>query len=213
MAKKVVKITMRTCTVQMRIKRLSCVRRLVSAVGVYPSRRYSAFTLAESMVVIVLVSLFVAMAVVSFGGALRRNTFKGQAQEFVSAMQMVASAAAESDRRYEVIIDPTEQNYLLRQITTPELSEVLEEEIIVINDFGESCRVSYIEFDDGEYVSDGWAKFRVGQSGWQYGGKIVLLDRDLQPYSVVVNRISRAISLQVGDVELLKPKAEYEVPF
>ncbi|MHC4530810.1 MAG: hypothetical protein ACYSXD_04505, partial [Planctomycetota bacterium] len=89
----------------------------------------------------------------------------------------------------------------------------LEEEIIIINDFGESCRVSYIEFDDGEYVSDGWAKFRVGRSGWQYGGKIVLLDRDLRPYSVVVNRISRVISLQVGDVELLRPKAEYEVPF
>jgi len=225
MAKKVVKVTMRTCTVQMRIKCLSCVRhvghllffrtskRFVSAVGVYTARKYSAFTLAESVVVIVLVSLFVAMAVVSFGSALRRNTFKGQAQGLVSAMQMAASAAAESDRRYEVIIDPTEQSYLLRQITTPELSEVLEEEIIIINDFGESCRVSYIEFDDGEYISDGWAKFRVGRSGWQYGGKIVLLDRDLQPYSVVVNRISRAISLQVGDVELLRPKAEYEVPF
>ncbi|MHC4530201.1 MAG: pilus assembly FimT family protein, partial [Planctomycetota bacterium] len=85
----------------------------MSRAGVCPSRRYSAFTLAESMVVIVLLSLFVAMAVVSFGGALRRNTFKGQAQGLVSAMQMAASAAAESDRRYEVIIDPTEQSYLL----------------------------------------------------------------------------------------------------
>jgi hypothetical protein len=45
-------------------------------------------------------------------------------------MQMAVSAAAESDRRYEVIIDLTEQSYLLRQITSPDLSEVLDEEII-----------------------------------------------------------------------------------
>jgi len=45
-------------------------------------------------------------------------------------MQMAASSAAETGRRYEVIIDPTDQSYLLREITSSDLSEVLEEEIV-----------------------------------------------------------------------------------
>ena len=126
-------------------------------------------------------------------------------------MQMAASTAAESDRRYEVIVDLTEQSYLLRQITTPDLSEVLEEEIIVENDFGDNCQVAYVEFDDGEYTNEGRAKFRAGHSGWQYGGKIVLLDTDEQAYSVVVNRLNRIITLKEGDVGFLVPKDE--MPF
>ena len=128
-------------------------------------------------------------------------------------MQMAASAAAESERRYEVIIDLTEQNYLLREITSPDLSEVLEEEIIVENDFSDSCRLVYVLFDDGDYTNEGRAKFRAGHSGWQYGGRIVLLDEDEQPHSVVVNRLNRIITLKKGEVELLVPKAEEDVPF
>jgi len=153
-------------------------------------------------------------------GLLRKNTFKAQAQELVSTMQMAASAAAESDRRYEVIIDLTEQSYLLRQITSPELPQVLEEEIIVNNNFSDNCWIAYVLFDDvdysleGEsYTNEGRAKFRAGHAGWQYGGKIVLLDRGGRPYSVVVNRINRIITLREGDVELLVPKAKEDVPF
>ena len=171
------------------------------------------FTLTELVVVILIISLFVLLAQMNLFGLLRRSTFRAQAQEFVSTMQMAASAAAQSDRRYEVIIDPVEQSYMLREITSPDLSEVLEEEIIVENDFSDNCQVAYIEFDDGEYISDGWAKFRAGHSGWQYGGKIVLLDKDEQEYSVVVNRINRIVMLKKGDVELLVPKSEDEIPF
>jgi hypothetical protein len=129
-------------------------------------------------------------------------------------MQMAAGAAAESDRRYEFSIDPTEQSYTLRQIDSSNIfSDILEEEIIVKNDLGANCRVVYIGFDDGETISDGWAKFRAGHSGWQYGGKIVLLDEDEQVYSVVVNRLNRIVTLEEGDVELLEPKAENEIPF
>ena len=128
-------------------------------------------------------------------------------------MQMAASAAAESDRRYEVIIDIAEQGYLLRQITTPDLSEVLEEEIIVNDYLSENCRVVYVQFDDGEYTNEGRAKFRAGHSGWAYGGKIILLDENQQPYSVVVNRLNRIITLREGDVELLEPKTQDELPF
>ncbi|GAI06814.1 unnamed protein product, partial [marine sediment metagenome] len=36
---------------------------------------------------------------------------------------------------------------------------------------------------------------------------------DEQPYSVVVNRINRIVTLKEGDVELLMPKRKDEVPF
>ena len=179
----------------------------------YPLKADSAFTLTELIVVVLIVSLFVLLAQVNLFGLLRRSTFRAQVQEFVSTMQMAASAAAESDRRYEVIIDLIEQNYVLREATSAEISEVLEEEIIVKNDFSDNCRAAYVLFDDWEYVNEGRAWFRAGHSGWQYGGIIVLLDEDEQAYSVVVNRLSRIITLEDGEVELLEPKAKYEVPF
>ncbi len=179
-----------------------------------PARwRIHGLTLTELIVVIVIISLFVLLAQVNLFGSLRKNTFRAQVQDLVSTIQMAAVAAAESNRRYELIIDPTQQNYILREITSPDLSQVLEEEIIVENYFSDNCRVVYIEFDDGEAVNNGWAKFRAGHSGWQYGGKIVLVDEKEQPYSVVINRINRIVSLKEGDVKLLEPKAQEEVPF
>ena len=171
------------------------------------------FTFTELVIVIVMVSLFALLAQVHLFGLLRKNTFRAQVQDFVSTMQMAARAAAQSDSRYEVIIDLTEQSYLLRQITSPDLSVVLEEEIITRNGFGENCRVAYVQFDDGDYTNQGLAKFRAGHAGWHYGGKIVLLDEKEQPYSVVVNRINRTIRLEEGDVQLLTPKGKDELLF
>ncbi|MHC4757832.1 MAG: hypothetical protein ACYTE8_04180, partial [Planctomycetota bacterium] len=62
-------------------------------------------------------------------------------------------------------------------------------------------------------TSDGQAKFRAGNSGWQYGGKIVLLDNNEQAYSIVVNRLIRTIELKEGDVDFLTPKREDELFF
>jgi prepilin-type N-terminal cleavage/methylation domain-containing protein len=173
----------------------------------------SGFTLTELIIVIMIITLFVLLAQVNIFGIIRKNTFRAQLQDFVSAMQMASSAAAESERRYEVIINLTEQSYLLREITTPDLSEVLEEEIIIKGDFGDNCWIAYVEFDDGDFTNEGRAKFRAGHAGWQYGGKIVLLNEDEQPYSVVVNRLDRIVRLMEGDVDLLVPRAEDELPF
>jgi Tfp pilus assembly protein FimT len=182
--------------------------------------RIRGFTLTEAIVAVVVISLFVLLVQVSLFGLLRKNTFKAQAQELVSTMQMAVRGAAESDRRYEVIIDLTEQSYLLRQITSPDLSQVLEEEIIVNNDFSDNCWVAYVLFDDVDYsledesyTNEGQAKFRAGHAGWQYGGKIVLFDRNERPYSIVINRLNRIVMLKEGDVEILKPKAKEDVPF
>ena len=179
------------------------------------SKLKTAFTLTELMVVIVIVSLFVLFAQVNLLGLLRKNTFRAQAHEFVSTMQMAASAAAQSDKRYEVIIDLIEQSYTLRQITSPDLMQVLEEEIIVKNDFSDNCRVVYVLFDDLVETDEDHqiAKFRAGHAGWQYGGKIVLLDQNEKPYSVVVNRINRIVTLKQGDVELLMPKEKDDMVF
>ena len=176
----------------------------------------SGFTLTELVVVLVIIALFVSLVVANFSGLLRKGTFKVRANELVSTMQMAVSAAAESDKRYEVIIDIAEQCYTLRQITSPQLpSDVLEEEIIVKNDFNNNCRVVYVLFDDLVSTDEEHQKafFRAGHAGWQAGGKIVLIDDKEQPYSVVVNRLNRIVTLQEGDVELLMPKRQDEVPF
>ncbi len=175
--------------------------------------RVRGFTLTELMVVIVVVSMFVLLAQMHLFGLLRKSTFRAQVQELVSTMQMAANAAAQSDRRYEVIIDIPEQRYMLRQITNPDLSQVLEEEVIVEDSFSPNCRVVYVRFDDGDFTSEDRAKFRAGHSGWAYGGKIVLLDEKEQPYSIVVSRLNRMVTLEQGDVELLWPKTKDEVPF
>jgi len=180
------------------------------------------FTLTESIVVVFIVSLFVMLAQMNFSGVLRKNTFKAQVQDFISTMQMAVSAAAESSRRYEVIIDLTEQSYMLREITSPDIfADVLEEEIIVENYFSENCWVEYVLFDDYDLTSDeglsftneGRAMFRAGHSGWQYGGVIVLLDEDERPYTIVVNRINRTVILQEDEIEPLTMRSQDEIPF
>lgn len=165
----------------------------------------SAFSLTEMLVVIVILSLLLLLAQVNIFTMLRRNEFKSQAQLLVSTMQSAINAASQSDNRYELIIDLTEQSFLLRQITTSDLSEVLEEEIITNENFGDKCKVVSVEFDDGDSTFEGKAKFRAGHAGWAYGGKIVLQDELDHEYSIVVNRMSRIVILKKGDYPLLRP--------
>jgi prepilin-type N-terminal cleavage/methylation domain-containing protein len=178
--------------------------------------RIRGFTLTELIVVVLLVSLFVLLAMMNLSGLLTRSTFRAQAHEFVSALQSAVSTAAESDRRYGVIINIAEQSYTLREITSPELYGIPEEEeIILTNELGDKCRISYVQFDDWTGTDEDIFRvhFVAGHSGWQYGGKVVLLDKDENPYSVVVNRISRIVTLEEGDVGLLEPKTKDEVLF
>ena len=175
----------------------------------------SAFTLTELIIVVVLLGLFIVMAQANLFRLLRRGAFEAQARELVTTMQMAASAAAESDRRYEVIIDLAEQGYILREITNPDLTQVLEEEIIIDNYLNEKCYIDYVLFDDLMETDEDHqtAGFRAGHAGWQYGGKIVLLDEDDQPYTILVNRLNRIVTLKEGDIEILMPKSESEIPF
>ncbi len=186
-----------------------------SRIRTYNNPHRRGLTLTELVVVIVILSLFVLLTVMNFSGLFRKNTFEMQAREFVSTMQMAAVAAAESNRRYEVIIDLTEQSYTLRQINSPDLFEVFEEDIIVTNEFGADCQILYVLFDDLMETDEDHqiAKFRAGHAGWQYGGKVVLLDEQEQPYSVLVSRMNRVVTLKKGDVGFLLPRSKDEVLF
>jgi prepilin-type N-terminal cleavage/methylation domain-containing protein len=170
-------------------------------------------TLIEMVVVVSILGLFVCWVSLNLSGVLRRHVFRATAQEFVSALQTAIAAASESDRRYEVIVDLPEQTYLMREITTPDLSEVLDEEIMVQGTFDATCRAVYVEFDDGQSTQQDRAKFRAGHAGWQYGGKIVLLDEDDRPHTVLVHRLSRKIDLLDGDVELPMPQDQQAMAF
>jgi type II secretory pathway pseudopilin PulG len=165
------------------------------------------------MVVIVIISLLVALAATNLKGVIIRNSFKSRAQGLVSAIEAASTSAAQSDKRYEVIIDVSQQSYLLREITSPDLAEVLEEEIITQEDFGNNCRVAYVLFDDGAFTNEDRAKFRASRTGWQFGGIIVLLDEDEQPWSIVIDRLSNIVRLQPGEAQIVWPRSKDELPF
>ena len=176
--------------------------------------RVKALTLVELLVVMSILSLLVFMVQANLFGMLRRSSFKAQVQDFVSTMQMAASHAAETGHRYEMIIDLSEQTYLLRELTGADLTaQPLVEQTVTEGSFRGNCRISYVEFDDGTYTNQDRAKFRAGRTGWQYGGKIVFLDESEHPYAVIVNRVTPIIQLIEGDPSLMKPKTKEEVPF
>jgi len=208
MARKAERGMMPTFTVQMQADNKQSQR-----IGLCRPKCYLAFTLVESMVVLVVASLIVSAALINLMSLIKTKTFQGQLQQFVSTMQMAAASAAQSDKKYEVIIDFAQQSYLLREITNPDLSVVLEEEIILEQQFGSNCQLSYVIFDDEEYTNESRAKFRVSRSGWQYGGKIVLVDKFGSPYSVLINRLNTMLVLKQGDVDFLVPRLKSEMSF
>lgn len=176
-------------------------------------RGYRGFTFIELMVVIVIIGLFASMVQLNLFAVLKKNSFRGQVQDFVSAMQMAARSAAESGQKYEMIVDIDNQEYMLRKITTEQLYKVSREQTIISGELGENCIVDYVWYDDDTGTNEGKAFFAVNENGWQYGGKIVFLDENENTYTVVVNRINRNVELHKGNVDILVPKADYEISF
>ena len=78
--------------------------------------RLRAFTLAESMVVVVIVSLLILMAATNLKGVITKNSFKAKSQGLIAALEAASTSAGQSDKRYEVIVDIPQQSYLLREI-------------------------------------------------------------------------------------------------
>lgn len=184
---------MRTCAAQMSIKRKT-------------ENLSSGFVLAEMVMVLFIIGLFLSIAMVNMSSVLSKNTFKAQANGLVSTLQMAAVKAAESSRRYEVIIDFPTQSYTFREITSGDLGvEPLQEEIIRQHAFGKNVQIKYVRFDDWMTATEGQAKFRAGHAGWQYGGNIGLVDEDGNEYTIMVSRFGKTVELLNGVVEQLEP--------
>ncbi|MGA2322844.1 MAG: prepilin-type N-terminal cleavage/methylation domain-containing protein [Sedimentisphaerales bacterium] len=175
--------------------------------------RLRAFTLAESMVVVVIISLLILIAATNLKGVITKNSFKAKSQGLIAALEAASTSAGQSDKRYEVIIDIPQQSYLLREISSSNLADVLEEEIIAEEDFGANCEVSYVLFDDGQFTNEDRAKFRASRAGWQFGGIIVLLDSEGQPWSIIVDRLSNIVRVQPGEAQIVWPRSKDELPF
>jgi prepilin-type N-terminal cleavage/methylation domain-containing protein len=171
------------------------------------------FTLAEAMVVIVIISMLIMIAATNLKGVITKNSFKAKSQGLVSALEAAVTSASQSGKRYEVIIDIPQQSYLLREISSSNLADVLDEEIIAQEDFGNNCRISYVLFDDGQYTNQDKAKFRASRAGWQFGGVIVLIDSEGQAWSIVVDRLSNIVRLQKGESQIVWPRSKDELPF
>jgi Tfp pilus assembly protein FimT len=171
--------------------------------------------LAEVVMVLFIIAMFTMIATINLSGALDRNSFKSRAYDFVKLFQMAATSAAETGRRYEIIVDFVQNTYTLRQITTGlvAVEDVLEEEIIQTGQFSDKFQLSYVIFDDGDWTNEAPALFRVGKNGWQYGGKIVVTDENGKEYSIVINRLSRMINIVEGDVEMIMPRTADEMGF
>ena len=210
-----------TCSAPTPTEIADCVERSADRNKQPYAKRYTlnadtGFTMAELLVVLAVISLFVLMTQIHLFGLLRKNTFRAQTQELVSTMQMAARAAAETGRRYEITIDITQQNYELKHIIGSKIyvdrPEETPGEIIVQNNLTNNCRFDHVWFDDG-VDSNTKAWFRVGPVGWQNGGKIVLYDEKEQPYSIVINALNRIVTLEEGDIQLLEPKRKDELRF
>ena len=176
---------------------------------------FSAFVLSEIIVVVAIIAFFTMLAMFNLSGLIYNSSFKNQSHELVKVFKMAAVSAAESGRRYEVILDFAEQRYTLRQITTGlvAVEDILEEEIILTGEFSDEFQLTYVMFDDGESTNDEPALFRAGKSGWQYGGKVVVSDSEGNAYSIVINRLNRMVRLEYGDVKILMPRSPDELIF
>lgn len=173
------------------------------------------FTLVEAMIAIVIASLMVSIATLNLRGFFVRHTFRGQIHDFISVMQMAVRSAAQTGKRYEVIVNLIEQSYTLREITSQNFTDFFEDEIITVQYFGENCQMIYVQFDDLVETDEQHqiAKFRTGPNGWQNGGRVVFLDRDNNPYTVTIDRMNRIVRLHNGEVSLMMPKRNDELSF
>ena len=180
------------------------------------------FVLIEMLMVVGLIGLMAAVAMISFSAMWGNLRFKRQAEELVNVLQMAYNAAAESDRRYAVVLDFTEQAFVLREFQSLDLETMdPDEAIIQTSYFSEALTLDYVTYDDSEdtrdYENASEARFLAGHSGWQYGGIVILRDEDGTPWTIVIHRLARPVELLEGEWDLeslgMLPQDKQNVPF
>ena len=184
--------------------------------------RVRGFTLIEILTVIGLIALMVGGTMLSFNAMWGNLRFKRQADELVNVFQMAYNAAAQSDRRYAVVLDFTEQSFVLRQFMSLDLETMHPDDAIIQTGyFSEAMTMDYVVYDDSEDTRDfenaTEARFLAGHSGWQYGGLVVLLDEDGTPWTLVIHRFAKPVELFKGEWDLeslgMLPQDAIDVPF
>lgn len=174
------------------------------------NRSRRGYVLLEVLIVVGLMAFLLSIGIISTGGLWGGRQFQHQAEELVNLFQMAQEAAAQSDRRYAVILDFSEQKYVLRQFASLDLQTIPDEEAIIHTGyFTDRFQLDYVLYDDledtreKENVTE--ARFYAGRSGWQYGGKVVVRDQDGNPWSILISRMVTPVRLVEGDVPILLP--------
>lgn len=186
----------------------------------------SGFVLIEMLMVVGLIGLMAVVATVGFSAMWGNLRFKRQADELVNVFQMAYNAAAESDRRYAVVLDLIEQSYVLREFKTLDLETMdPDEAIIQTGYFSEALKLDYVLYDDETFLASedsedldlAQARFLAGHSGWQYGGLVVLRDNDGMPWTIVIHRMAKPVGVFEGQWDLdslgMLPRDKQDVPF
>ena len=172
--------------------------------------------LAELIAVVTIIGLLLLVSIFNTSRAKSSGRFRSQADELVFTLQRAIRTTSQNNSRYSIIINIAEQSYILRHIKSDELYEIGDEKEIIIEKYlTPNCQIVYVEFDDAEGTDEknDVARFVTGRSGWQAGGKIVLLDAEGNEYSIIINRLSRIVELKKGFVELLPIVYRDELPF
>ncbi len=184
----------------------------------YRIRLPKGFVLVEMLMVVGLIGLMTAVAVISFSAMWGNLKFKSQAEELVNVFQLAQDAAGTTDRRYAVILDFSEQAFVLREFKSLDLQTMADEDAIIQTKyFSDALTLDYVQYDDledtraAENVTE--ARFLAGRSGWQYGGKVGLLDADGRPWTIVIHRFARPPELFEGEAEIYLPQYKENVPF
>jgi len=175
--------------------------------------------LIEMLMVVGIIGLLAGMGMIAFSAMWGNIRFKNRADELVNIFQMAYDAAIQSDRRYAVILDHYNSRYILRQFETLDFSVLSDDEAIIATGwFDEHFQFDHVLYDDFESTQESGDEFRearfyVGRAGWQYGGIVVLRDRDGKPWSIVVHRLGKPVQLVEGYADMLAPQTPDKVPF
>lgn len=195
------------------VARKILLNRIFSAQMPTNEKKHQGLVLVEIIVVVVIIGALATLAIMNISGVFNKSRIDVRSQELINILKMASDSAAQTETRYEIVFDFAEQSWTLREMLIDADPLAQHENIIETGRFDQQFQLSYIQFDDYEATNEDVAIFRVGKAGFQYGGKIVILDENGQPYSIVINRLGSIIEFTQDDAELIAPKDKDEMPF
>ncbi len=178
------------------------------------------FTLVEILLVIGLISLMSGVGMISYSAMWGSLKFKREVRELVNIFQMAQDAAAQSDKRYEIILDSDAQGFVFREFigfTVLDDERPLEDDnvdAIQKTNFSDAVYLKFVEYDyytEEEEVllaveKINFYRFVTGRPGWQAGGRIVLLDENDRPWTIVTHRFAKPVELIEGYESIPEPR-------